>query len=287
MIAVFYIIIITFSVIQSASVKWFNKTSDNAAAFNTIKTFSALILFGVISIWKFSFNTDAVIYGGLYGICLCMSMYCGYKALSLGPLSLTSLIVSFSVIFPLIYGIVFCRERINAVKCAGFVFLALAIVSVNISGGVSDKAKKVNNRKLKWEIFVFATFACNGLCTVLQKMHQIKYPGRYCAEFMLFAMLVCGIIFLVVGLQATKPKAYKTIKGKRYAALSGIANAAANYSTIALAGYENASVMYPAISAGTILATVIFGTVIFKERLKYNQMLALLCGIVSVICLKI
>ncbi len=214
-------------------------------------------------------------------------MYCGYKALSLGPLSLTSLIVSFSVIFPLIYGIVFCGERITAVKCAGFVFLALAIVSVNISGGVSDKTKKMNNRSLKWEIFVFATFACNGLCSVLQKMHQIKYPGRYCSEFMLFAMLVCSIIFLAVGLQATKPKAYKTIKGKRYAALSGIANAAANYSSIALAGYENASVMYPAISAGTILATVIFGTVIFKERLKYNQMLALLCGIVSVICLKI
>ena len=75
-------------------------------------------------------------------------------------------------------------------------------------------------------------------------------------------------------------------KREKYAVLSGIANAAANYSTIALAGYENASIMYPAVSAGTILATVVFGTVVFKEKLKCNQMIAMLCGIISVICLK-
>lgn len=287
MIAIFYIIIIIFSVLQSAAVKWFNKTSGNAAVFNGIKTLSALIFFGGISIWNFSYNPDAIIYGGLYGICLCMSMYCGYKALSLGPLSLTSLIVSFSVVFPLLYGIVFCDEKLSMVKCAGFVFLALAIVAANVSGDVSNKAKEINNGSFKWKIFIFATFVCNGLCSVLQKMHQIKYPGLYCSEFMLFAMLVCGIIFLAANLKMTKLKAYKTIKGKRYAALSGIANAAANYSSIVLAGYENASIMYPAISAGTILATMIFGTMIFKERLKYNQMLAMLCGIISVICLKI
>lgn len=287
MIAIFYIIIIIFSVLQSASVKWFNKTSGNAAVFNGIKTFSALIFFGGISIRNFSYNPDVIIYGGLYGICLCMSMYCGYKALSLGPLSLTSLIVSFSVVFPLLYGIVFCDEKLSMVKYAGFVFLALAIVAANVSGNVSDNAKEINNGSFKWKIFVFATFACNGLCSVLQKMHQIKYPGLYCSEFMLFAMLVCGIIFLADNLKMTKLKAYKAIKGKRYAVLSGIANAAANYSSIVLAGYENASIMYPAISAGTILATMLFGTMIFKERLKYNQMLAMLCGIISVICLKI
>lgn len=287
MIAIFYIIIIIFSALQSASVKWFNKTSGNAAVFNGIKTFSALVFFGGISIWKFSYNPDTIIYGGLYGICLCMSMYCGYKALSLGPLSLTSLIVSFSVVFPLLYGIVFCDEKLSMVKCAGFVFLVLAIVAANVSGNVSYNAKEINNGSFIWKIFVFATFVCNGLCSVLQKMHQIKYPGMYCSEFMLFAMLVCCIIFFAANLKITKLKAYKTIKGKRYAALSGIANAVSNYSLIVLAGYENASIMYPVISAGTILATMIFGTMIFKERLKYNQIFAMLCGIISVICLKI
>ena len=195
-----------------------NKMSDNAAVFNGIKTFSALVLFGVMSIWKFNYNADAIIYGGLYGICLCMSMYCGYKALSLGPLSLTSLIVAFSVVFPLLYGIVFCDEKLIVVRCMGFIFLALAIVAANVSGGASDDTRKINNLSSKWKI---------------------------------------------------------------------LANAVANYSSIVLAGYENASIMYPAISAGTILATMIFGTIIFKERLKYNQMIAMLCGIISVICLKI
>ena len=149
-----------------------NKMSDDAAVFNGIKTFSALVLFGVMSIWKFNYNADAIIYGGLYGICLCMSMYCGYKALSLGPLSLTSLIVAFSVVFPLLYGIVFCDEKLTVVRCMGFIFLALAIVAANVSGGASDDTRKINNLSSKWKIFVFATFVCNGLCSVLQKMHQ-------------------------------------------------------------------------------------------------------------------
>lgn len=286
MIVTFYIIIIVFSVIQSATVKWFNRTSSNSLVFNVIKTLSALIFFGAISIWKFKFNLNTMLYGSLYGIFLCISMYCGYKALSLGPMSLTSLIVSFSVVFPLIYGIVFCNEEITAVKLAGFVFLTFAIVSANLSSNAFNKTGKMNRYNFKWELFVLATFVCNGLCSILQKMHQISYPGQYCSEFMLFAMLLCGTVFLTAGLMKMKPKVHMTIKGKKYAVLSGIANAAANYSTIALAGYENASIMYPAVSAGTILATVVFGTVVFKEKLKCNQMIAMLCGIISVICLK-
>ena len=51
----------------------------------------------------------------------------------------------------------------------------------------------------------------------------------------------------------------RAIKVKRYGVLSGLANAAANFLTLILAGFENASVLFPIISAGTILASLLCG----------------------------
>lgn len=282
MIYFLYFSVIVFSVIQSASVKYYNRTSDNTTAFNTMKSLSALLLFGAVSICSFRFHTASALYGGIYGMFLCISMYSGYKALCIGPMSLTSLIISFSVILPLFYGIKFCGESLNAFKCAGLVFLSVAIIFAN----TNKKTNRTDNY-MKWTLYTAATFICNGICSILQKMHQIKYPGEYCSEFMLFAMLVCSVIFTAISIKNIPSKKYICIKGKRYAVLSGIANAVANYSAIALAGSENASVLYPAISAGTILGTLICGTVMFKEKLRFSQLIALISGITAIVLLKL
>ena len=70
-------------------------------------------------------------------------------------------------------------------------------------------------------------------------------------------------------------------------ALSGLANGLANFLTLVLAGLENASVLFPIISAGTILAALICGRVVFKEKLKANHYAALVSGIIAVVLMKL
>ena len=60
-----------------------------------------------------------------------------------------------------------------------------------------------------------------------------------------------------------------------------------NFFTLVLAGMENASVLFPAISAGTILASLLCGKFIFKESLRLNHYLALGLGILAVVLLKL
>ena len=79
----------------------------------------------------------------------------------------------------------------------------------------------------------------------------------------------------------------RAIKVKRYGVLSGLANAAANFLTLILAGFENASVLFPIISAGTILASLLCGRLWFKEKLKINHYFALAAGISSAILFKL
>ena len=116
---------------------------------------------------------------------------------------------------------------------------------------------------------------------------ETLYPEAYSKEFMLFGMLLCSIVFSFIALRKVSLKELKTVKGKRYGILSGLANGTANFLTLVLAGLENASVLFPIISAGTILASLLCGRFLFKEKLKANHYVALAAGIAAVVLLKL
>jgi multidrug transporter EmrE-like cation transporter len=54
-----------------------------------------------------------------------------------------------------------------------------------------------------------------------------------------------------------------------------------------LTGLENATVLFPVVSAGTIIASVLAGKVIFKEKNNFLKYMAILFGILAVILLKL
>ena len=104
---------------------------------------------------------------------------------------------------------------------------------------------------------------------------------------MLFAMLLCSIVFTFSAFKEIPLTQLKEIKGKRYGILSGLANGIANFLTLALAGLENASILFPILSAGTILGSLLCGKILFKENLKQNHYIALISGIIAVVLLKL
>lgn len=285
MVIAIYLAIVLASATQSATTKLFHRHSSCSSAFNAIKSYAALALFALIAAFDFEFHWPTVLFGCLYGVCLCVSMYAGYQALCRGPMALTSMLVSFSVVVPLVWGITVGDETLKALQYLALVLLFLAIILTNAD---QIKAKKQAETKYGiWFLFVGITFACNGVCSILQKQHQAYYPESYSREFMLFAMLFCAVIFSAFTFGKISLKALRSVKGKRYAVLSGLANGVANLFTLVLAGLENASVMFPIISAGTILAALLCGRLIFKERLKINHYLALAAGIAATVLLKL
>jgi len=200
-------------------------------------------------------------------------------------MALTSMLVSFSVIIPLIWGITVGNETLKNLQYLALVLFFLAIILTNAD---KIKAKKTTQTNYcLWLLFVGITFACNGICSILQKQHQTLYPKAYSREFMLFAMLLCSVVFLISAFRKISPKELKNIKGKRYGVLSGLANGIVNFLTLVLTGMENASVLFPIISAGTLLASLLCGGLIFKEKLKANHYVAFAAGIAAVVLLKL
>ena len=284
MVILIYLLIVTLSVFQSAATKAFGRQSKNSFVFNAIKASSALVLFGLMAAVNFTFHLPTALLGMLYGTLLALSMYAGYKALCLGPMAITSMLASFSVVIPLCWGITVGNETLKPLQTVALVLLFLTVVIIN-----ADKFKRSEKETSYglWFLFIFITFAVNGINSILQKQHQTLYPSQYSREFMFFAMLVCTVVFVGIMLIKMPVAEIKATPGKHYGLISGVGNGLANFFTLILAGMENASVLFPIISAGTILGVLLFGRLVFKEKLKTNHYIALVLGIIAVILLKL
>lgn len=278
MIYVLYIGILIFSLLQSASVKLYNRTDNDVVAFNFIKSLTACAVLLIMNFNNFFLHIPTIVYGTFYGILLATSMNFGYKALASGPMSMTSLIVSFSVIIPILYGLGFCGESLTVLKIIGMVSLCIAMIFTNMK-----QIPTVQEKDRFWRIYVALTFLSNGFCSVIQKMHQIKYPDKYCEEFTFAAMIICAVCFAVLYICNKKTK----ITSKKYAVYSGVSVVGVSFLTMKISGAENASVIFPAITAGTICSSLLVGALIFKEKLKTNHIVAMVCGIAAVVFLKL
>lgn len=164
-----YLSAVLFTVAQSAATKYYHKKGESARAFNAYKSAFAFFPFLLFSLFGFRLHAASIAYGFVYGILLSVSSFSGYAALKNGPMALTSMLVSFSVIMPLLYGI--CSgERLTLFKTLGFCLLVFAVIAVNVNKQGVEKPEK----RKKWILSVFVTFLSNGLCSVTQKMHQTQ-----------------------------------------------------------------------------------------------------------------
>lgn len=262
---------------QSALGKLYGKRNGNSVNFNLSKSLAAVVLFIVFSIFSgFSFHQPTIIFGFFYGLSLLVSMYCGFAALACGPMAITSVIASFSLIIPYIFGIAVFGEPAKITGICGIVLIAAALMLMNF--------RKPENLSARWWILSLMTFLTNGICSVLQKYHQICFPGKYSTEFMLSAMAVVLIILSAVSL-AKKDGGKIDFTALGFA--SGVLNALANYLTIYLSATENASTLFPIISVANAIASWCFGRFAFGEKLRRTQLFGLALGIVSVLLMKI
>ena len=190
MIPILYLLNVVCAAGQSALVKQYAKRGGESLPFNINKAVIGTILFlalGLMSGFSWHFHTMRL--GAIYGILLCISMHTGLKALSMGPMALTIIIASFSLLIPFLFGIILWNESLTLLKFFGVILLLLSIFLINM--------KKENGFSTKWLFYVLTTMLTNGICSVIQKMHQMAFPALYRTEFMFWALLCVSIILMI------------------------------------------------------------------------------------------
>ena len=248
--------------------------------FNTLLSFAAMLFF-VFTSKNLQFDKAIIPYAIGFAVTYTLSSVFSVKAISCGSLSLTSLILSYSLMIPTFYGLIFLKDSVGDGFVPGIVLLVISLLLINKKGEGA-------NISFRWILYVFLAFAGNGFCTVAQKLQQVTFDGAYKNEFMIVALFIvmCTMLVFTLGNERKGFVHYCKV-GWHWAILCGIMNGMVNLFVMLVSSRMPVALVFPLISAGGIIVTYIVSKFIYHEKLTRMQLAGFLIGIVSVVFLNL
>ncbi len=278
--------------------KYFSdKRSNNFCAtfaFNAVTSFVAVITFFTTSGFD-KCSAYTLLLGLLFGLITTLQCVCNIAALSYGPLSYTTVIVSFSTIIPSLSGVLFFGEDLGVAQIIGIVLMLVSFV-LAVKSDADEKNKKAN---LKWLILCVVAFLANGSIGVLQKIQQASAYSDESNAFLIISFIFATIlsaIFVTVFYVKNKTQAAKSDE-KQYLpskanlilvlvlVVAGICMALNHKFNLYLSGVIDSAIFFPVVNGGGLVLTTVASLILFKEKLSAKQWAGIVIGIISVVFL--
>lgn len=262
--------------------------------YNTKHSSGGMFLTGILSLFALAFflvsDRDGLIfptgmlpYAIVYGFIYCISYFLTFVALACGSFTLTMLIISYSLVFPILYGIIFLHESVSAFGYIGFILLMLSLFFVR-----EDKDKKEKKFSVKWLVAVIIAMLGNGLLAIIQKVQQIKFNNECNNEFMIIGLAVSALILLIGGIIKDRNQLKEIIRyGTFYAGTAGVANGINNLLLIAVNNLLPLSVVSPVCSGMKIVVSFLSATILFKEKYMKRQIFGVGIGMLALVFLNL
>lgn len=268
--------------IQSVSQKQYNlkNESPNVILFSAITSLIALCFFVLTSGFDLDFDVRLIPYSLVFAVSYASAWVGTVLAVRYGLMAISSLIVSFSLIFPTGYGILM-GEAVTAKTIVGFALLVIAMVLVNL------KFNQKGKFSVKWLVCVLVAFLGNGACSISQNMHKQVLGDGYKHEFMIIALAAAFILLMVYALFNSKNIGADFKAALPYSAANGVANALVNFLVLTLIGNIPNTILYPTNSALNMIFTFALAFIVYKERFSLPQYIGYGLGVVSIVLLNI
>lgn len=252
--------------------------------FSALVSFFALLFFLLIP-GKISLGTDILPYSAGFAAMFALATVFSVMALTIGSLAITSLVLSYSLIIPTLYGILFLNEKITLLKCGGILLLLISLFLVRAQTKEDNKASKPT---VKWIIYVLIAFVANGMCSVVQNAQQRRFNGMQNSNFMILALIISTAVLFVLSLIFERNTILNALKkGTVLSAACGICNGATNYLVMVIIAAVASSVFFPVLSAGQLILTFIISVLAYREKFIPRQIAGLACGLASLVFLNI
>ena len=248
---------------------------------------AALVLFlwgGITSISPFT-----LILGIVFGLVTAIQTVTNLKAIEVGPLSYTTVIISCSTLISAISGALFFDEHLALAHVIG---IALMLLSFGLA---VEKKSDEKRASLRWLIYCLIAFFCTGGIGIMQKVHQSSSVKDELNAFLVIAFAVSFVFSMMCTLYLSKRERVSLKKIPFQSALpwlligamivSGACGAVNNKLNLYLSGVMDSAVFFPIVNGGGLVLTTIAAILFFRERLSLKQWIGMLCGIASVIFL--
>ena len=211
-------------------------------------------------------------------------------ALTAGPVSLTVLIINFSVLFPTAMSIFYIGENFYITQMFGILCL---IISMLLSCNKTEGEQKIST---KWLMLTITCLLANGIASCVQKLfyqtETSKIPNSdntYLVFIYIFATAVSLSFYLIKANTGKKERStYWFSKNVLfYAMLVGVIIAV--FQKLYMMANKNidGSLMFPTYYGLQSLGMTLIGILLFKDHLTSKQKLGILFGTVSIIMMNI
>lgn len=248
------------------------KTNDDIYKFNIFVYAVCLLIFGILTLNE-SISLYTVLLGVLFGVVTALSNLYKMLALSKGPMHITLLITTSSMIIPTLSG-VFFGEKFSLFK---ILLVLILIYFIYLSIGKS-KEGKINK---SWGIYCLLAFILMGSIGIIQKIHQTSSHKSEISGFLFVSFFISLII------SGLRVKDKKNFKDKKIliplAMICGVCTFTMNFLNLKLSGLLPSQLFFPLVNGSAIVLSSVMSAVLFKERLSKRQTVGLIGGILSLI----
>ncbi len=250
-------------------------TNDHIYRFNMI-TYGVCILLLAFFVLNSGISLYTIALALVFGVFTALSNLYKMLSLSTGPMHITLLITTSSMIIPTMSGIFF-GEHFSMQK---LIIVIVLIFFIYISLGKAEDTK-INK---KWVIFCLLAFIFQGGIGVLQKIHQNSVYKDEANGFLLVAF-ICSLIYSRIRAK----KSFKEVRfGKKHILLAivcGVCTYAMNILNLKLSGLLPSQLFFPLVNGSAIVLSSLFSVLIFKEKISRKQLVGLCGGILSLIAI--
>ena len=236
---------------------------------------SAVILFLWGGLGEVSLYT--LLLGLVFGIVTSLQAVLSLKALLIGPMSYTTVIISFSTLITALSGVMFFGEDLVLVQIIGIVMMLVSFVLA------VEKKKDEKSASFKWLVLCLLAFLCSGSIGLMQKIHQSSSHKGELNAFLIIAFAAAfvfsSLTVLVLHIKGKREEKSNSKASGKLILLILIANmilggacvAVNNKLNLYLSGVMESAVFFPIVNGGGVALVTLAAVILFREKLTLKQ----------------
>ncbi len=292
----FLILAIFMSGVQGAGLKPADTRCRNRSElqlFNACFTFVASICTMITALTKGSLYIPLshIPAAAIFGLGFSLTVYYNLKALHNGPVSITTLIVNFSLVMPLAYSFIWLNEDITPLRIIGILLIIVCMI-------IFTNPKVTGEEKIsaKWIISALLSLLFNGIISLIQKIYALQTGNGYAAPYLMYCYIFATIFSILIciftninrtGEDRIDLRRFFTLPMCGIALLCGFSNSFLNYMVLLLATMMDGAIVYPAVQGGGPIITTIISMIFFGEKLPWKKGAAILLGVAAIVLLNL
>ena len=271
---------------ESIFIKRYNtRHSQGGFVFTALISFFSMLFFLVTDQNGFLLPADLWWYGLASGVLYCSASFATYLAFQFGSYAMTMLILSYSIVFSIGYGLIFLKESATIFTYAG---LALVLASLYLLRAAKKEEKEKTKFSFKWLICITVAAIGNGMFSVVQRMQQLRFDNTVNNEFMVMALTFSTLTLLTVGVwRNRKDFSYVLRHGLLWTAGAGVSNGMTNSMVVFLHTLMPISISSPIRVAVKVVASFLLSVFLYRERFEKRQIVGAMLGMLALILLNI